>query len=48
MKRQAVAIFVVCALGIAAVVLAFTQVQLSALRELVNSKRFSRLKLNAF
>ncbi|HYZ71680.1 MAG TPA: hypothetical protein VE641_01290 [Chthoniobacterales bacterium] len=33
MKRQAAVIFVVCALDSAVVILAFTQVQLSALRE---------------
>ena len=33
MKRRTVVIFVVCALGIAVVILAFTQVQLSALQE---------------
>jgi hypothetical protein len=32
MKRRAVVVFVVCALGIAVVILAFTQVQLSALQ----------------
>jgi hypothetical protein len=48
MKRRAGGVFVVCALSIAVVILAFTQVQLSALQEPVNSKRFSQLKLNAF